>query len=269
MALVAAVWAAPAAETRFEKVPPQALKELAGSRGKPVRTGFVFVNGHYLKPPYVVSRLGTAIFVNGVQVSDQIVGWKAFLLTQPGAAEILKASAPAPVQTTYWQPPSATARSIDDLFDDDFTVHRTPPPRPVRAAPAEPPPLPEMAFTPNTRSRALLKKIDDHRKDIHKKLLGGQMCFFGTHHAVIPVTPRLAASLLETLPEAMRDAADGADLSARLKAKGFGFLNAALCADLIDNRQDYPALADRRRALRDDATLQSLLQNAGQEGLPR
>ena len=77
----ALVCASVAATPKFEKVPAAAMKALQGVRGKPVISGLVFANGHYIKPPYRVARLGTAIFVNDEQVSNQIVPWKSFLAT--------------------------------------------------------------------------------------------------------------------------------------------------------------------------------------------
>ena len=107
LAAVAAGLLAGAASPTFEKVPDAARTALKGARGKPVRKGFVFVNGHYLQPPYVVARYGTAIFVNDVQVTGQVVSWKSFLATQPGGAP---AATPAPAA------PAKKATAIDDLF---------------------------------------------------------------------------------------------------------------------------------------------------------
>ena len=109
---LATILSTDAAAPAFEKVPDAARVALKGARGKPVRKGFVFVNGHYLPPPYVVARYGTAIFVNNVQVTDQIVPWKSFLATQAGAAPAAP-SAPAA--------PAKKATAIDDLFDDGGT----------------------------------------------------------------------------------------------------------------------------------------------------
>ncbi|MBR0506844.1 MAG: hypothetical protein IJJ84_15700, partial [Kiritimatiellae bacterium] len=76
----ALVLAAGAAAPQFEEVPAGANKALKAVKGKPIRSGMVFVNGHYVKPPYVLMRSGTALFVNhGIQITGQIVPWKAFL----------------------------------------------------------------------------------------------------------------------------------------------------------------------------------------------
>ena len=72
-------------------------------------------------------------------------------------------------------------------------------------------------FVPSARTKALQRRIDDQRKSIHKQLLGSQICFFGANYAPVSVPSRLARQLLDILPEAMRDATDGADLLARLR----------------------------------------------------
>ncbi|MBR1587358.1 MAG: hypothetical protein IJ658_03435, partial [Kiritimatiellae bacterium] len=95
LAALSAAMMAGAAAPAFEKVPDAANAALKGSRGKPVRKGMVFVNGRYMPPPYVVARYGTAIFVNNVQATDQIVSWKMFLATQPGGAASAPGAAPA------------------------------------------------------------------------------------------------------------------------------------------------------------------------------
>ena len=139
LAALAAVLLADAAAPAFEKVPDAARVALKGARGKPVRKGFVFVNGHYLPPPYVVARYGTAIFVNNVQVTGQVVPWKSFLATQPGNEP---AVTPAPAA------PAKKATAIDDLFDDGGTSAQQEAaakpaftkPRLVVIAPLHPPP---------------------------------------------------------------------------------------------------------------------------------
>ena len=257
MLLVAlsAAMVAGAAAPAFEKVPDAANTALKGSRGKPVRKGMVFVNGHYLPPPYVVARYGTAIFVNNVQVTDQIVSWKMFLATQPGGAVSVPAPAPAA--------PAKKATAIDDLFDDGGTPPAAAAPA---AAPAEEPG--GGSFVANERSKQLLKRISDYRTAVNRRLLNGGTCFFGKKYARIDVPPRLARGLLDALPEAMRDAADGTDLYNRMRAKGFVFLNAGLCAELIENRADYTAMVELRRKVKEDEDLQKMLSPGSQRIAP-
>lgn len=243
-----------AEQPSFEKVPDQARTALKGALGKPIRTGFVFVNGHYVKPPYRVARYGTAIFINNIQVTGQIVPWKAFLAQQTGMTALPAPAAPAPA-------PKKTS-SIDDLFDDDNA------PAPAASAAASAPEPAGGPFEMSARARQQLKRINDYRTDVDRRLRQGQFCFFGVRYARIDVTPRLGRDLIGTLPEAMRDASDGNDLFSRMRSRGFIFMNAALCADLIENRADYTALVERRQVLKEENDLQKLLSTGAQGNLP-
>ena len=241
-----------AAAPSFEKVPDEARIALKGTRGKPTSTGLVFVNGHYLKPPYVMARYGTAIFVNNVQVTDQVVPWRSFLATQPGAAP---AAAPAPAPAA----PAKKTTAIDDLFDDAPAPAEKPA---VESAPAA---GASSSFEMNARAKQLLKRINDQHTALNRRLRNGETCFFGKSYARVDVPQRLGRDLIAVLPEAMRDAADGADLYNRMRAKGFVFLNAQLCADLIENRVDYTELVERRKKLKEEEDLQKMLN--GRQGI--
>lgn len=249
-ALLVAAQAAPS----FEKVPDPAMSALKGTRGKPFTSGLVFCNGAYVKPPYRVIRYGTAIFVNDRQVTDQIVSWKAFLATQGGYVAPVAASA---------KPQSAAAKantgSIDDLFDDEPAKSAS---GGTSAAAAAEESIPEAGFSPNAKSEALLKKVNAARLEIQRKLKDGNICFFGARYGRVVVEPRVAKALLDALPEAISDAADGAALAAALRAKGFVFMQRELCDDLIENRKDYPQIIERRRALREEASLQKMFDTA-------
>ncbi len=235
----------------FEKVPDAAMTVLKGMRSKNVSSGFVFVNGHYLKPPYKVARYGTAVYVNDVQITDQIVSWKSFLATQDG-------SAPAPVAAVA--APARSTDKVDDLFDE------SPPQKEIDAAKAkaeqERAAAAAAGFVPNEKSRRLLKRIDGHRLDVRRKLRAGNVCFFGDRYARVIVEPRLAKQLMAFLPEAMGNAADVSALAATCRNKGFPFLTREICEDLIANRADYLLLIERRRKLQEEETLQKLLDGA-------
>ena len=241
---------ADAAPPTFEKVPDAARTALKGSRGRPVRKGFVFVNGHYLAPPYTVARYGTAIFVNNVQMTDQIVPWKAFLATQPGNAPAAASAPSAPAKKTT---------EIDDLFDDDNSSAKAKP----TSAKTEKTGGDE-AFELNARANQLLKRINDYRTDVNRRLLNGETCFFGKGYPRVDVPQRLGNRLLNALPEAMRDATDGTDLCNRMRGQGFVFFTANLCADLIENRADYTALIERRRKVKEDEDLKKMLSTGAQ-----
>ena len=251
LVVVSAAMMAGAAAPAFEKVPDAARTALKGARGKQVRKGLVFVNGHYLPPPYVVARYGTAIFINNIQVTGQIVSWKQFIATQPGGTT---AAAPAPAA------PAKKATAIDDLFDDGGT------PAAATTAPTTADAGDDSgAFVPNARTNQMIKRINDYRTDVNKRLLNGDACFFG-RYGFVAVQQRLSRGLLDVLPEAIRDAADGSDLFNRLRGRGVGYLNANICADLIDNRADYSALVERRRKMKEDEDVQKLI-STGKQGI--
>lgn len=218
----------------FEKVPEQAMQALKGAVGKPQDSGLVFANGHYIRPPYRVARMGTAIYINDVQVTDQINSWRKFLATQPGYAGAVTSKAA-----------NAEAKNLDELFADE-------------EEPEEKEPEQEVAFTPNAKSAALLKEIDTYRADIQRKLREGNFIFFGSRYARVVVEPRVAKSLLAALPEAMREADDGVDLEARVRAKGIVFLNRTICSDLLEHRPDYLKLIERRKFLLEQERLNAL-----------
>ena len=240
-----------AAVPQFEEVPAGANKALKAVKGKPIRSGMVFVNGHYVKPPYVLMRSGTALFVNhGIQVTGQIVPWKAFLATQGGGAA---AAAPQPAAPAQPRP----VQNVDDLFAD------TPPPAAkapaAAAAPTAATAEAESSFTPNEQTKRMLKRINDRRSYYDRKLREGDVVFFGTRYAPVSVDSRLVRSLLAVLPEAIRDANDGAQLHAALRAKGVTYLSREVCDDLIENRQDYLKIIEHRKEMEKDAELQNLL----------
>lgn len=218
------------AAQKFEKVPDQAQSALKGSRGKPFFSGFAFVGGAYLKPPYRVARYGTALFVNDVQVSGQIVPWRSFLATQEGYVPPAKPAAA----------PKEEKKNVDDLFDDA--------PDPAKDD-AKKSPEPQITFKANAKSDRLLKQVNDARVSVQRKLKAGNVVFFGVRYAPVVAEQRVAKSLMAVLPEAIRDAANGAELASTLRAKGFVFMNLQLCEDLIEHRADYPALVERRKQL--------------------
>lgn len=59
------------------KVTQAALDEMGITYGVPQMSGFVFVNGRYLPPPYTVTRRGNAVFINRYQI-EQPVAWSYF-----------------------------------------------------------------------------------------------------------------------------------------------------------------------------------------------
>ena len=270
--LVLGLCAAP----KFEKVPNAARTALSGVRGKSVDAGLVFANGHFIKPSYKVARYGTAIYVNDTQITGQIVPWRAFLDAQDGAAP-RPASRPKPVDAPVPTPAAkpAAAKSVDDLFDDDdsssspATTAASEAPA-ATAASAEPSAEEDDegdgAFTPNAQTKKLLERINARRTSINRRLLAGDICFFGSRYAPVIVQPRIGRGLLKILPEAIRDAEDAAELQAQMRQKGYAFMTRELCEDLVENRADYPALLRYRQHLEDEEKFNRMVKG-GNRGL--
>ena len=295
---------AEAAVRDFEEVPASANKYLKAVKGKPIRTGMVFVNGHYMKPPYTLMRSGTALFVNhGTQITGQVVPWKAFLATQSGVIAAQQAAAQAaaaqpvvaPKRTTPKPTRPAVVQDVDDLFDDTPPAPApAPTPKPARPAvvqdvddlfddkPPAPAPAPSVSaspvaprstalseaeeaadasFKPNEHSQVLLKRINDRRSYFDRKLREGNVIFFGSRYSPVTVEPRLVRSLLAVLPEAMREAEDGAQLYAALRSKGIVYLSREVCDDLVENRQDYRQVIEHRKTITKDDELRKLLES--------
>ena len=267
---------AEAAVRDFEEVPASANKYLKAVKGKPIRTGMVFVNGHYMKPPYTLMRSGTALFVNhGTQITGQVVPWKAFLATQSGVIAAQQAAAQAaaaqpvvaPKRTTPKPTRPAVVQDVDDLFDD-----KPPAPAPapsVSASPVAPrstalseaEEAADASFKPNEHTQILLKRINNRRSYFDRKLREGNMIFFGSRYSPVTVEPRLVRSLLAVLPEAMREAEDGAQLYAALRSKGIVYLSREVCDDLVENRQDYRQVIEHRKTITKDDELRKLLES--------
>lgn len=247
MAVVMAFAASPTDKPpAFDKVPAQAMKVLKGAVGKPQNSGLVFVNGKYLRPPYRVARMGTAIYINDVQVTDQVQSWRKFLATQPGYTGAVPAKAAGETE----------AKSLDELFADEQDDEQQ-----KTDLMAEP----EFPFKANGKSTALLQEIDNFRTEIQRKLREGNAIFFGSRYARVVVEPRVLKTLLAALPESVRDADDGVDLETRVRAKGIVFLNRTLCSELVANRPDYLKLIDRRKFLLELERMENLEKGKMQE----
>lgn len=111
-------------------VPQTAVDELGVEQGVPRNSGFVFIEGRYIPPPYTMTRRGNGIFINRVQV-DQPIPWSYFdsdseidpdlaLANLDSGDKFISAAETVPLR----QPVEADNRrtkqisKIDDLFDD-------------------------------------------------------------------------------------------------------------------------------------------------------
>ena len=144
---------------------------------------------------------------------------------------------------------------MDDLFAD------APPVAPAKtAAPAAANAAEDVDFTPNEQSKRLLKRINDRRSYLDRRLREGYVIFFGSRYAPVSVAPRMERALLAMLPEAIRDADDGADLLRKLRAKGINYLSREICDELVENRTDSPQIIEHRKEMEKADELNKLLQ---------
>ena len=162
-------------------------------------------------------------------------------------------AAPQPAAPAQPRP----VQNVDDLFAD------TPPPAAkapaAAAAPTAATAEAESSFTPNEQTKRMLKRINDRRSYFDRKLREGNVIFFGTRYSPVSLDSRLVRSLLTVLPEALRDANDGAQLYATLRAKGTTYISREVCDDLVENRQDYLQIIERRKEMEKNDELQSFL----------
>ena len=123
----------------FPPVPKESATALRRTKGKTISTGLVFVNGKFLRPPYVVERWGTGIRINGTPVTGQVISWSEFLKTQdPSAVAVEAAPAPRNDSAPGGLPPPPTdeppAETTPAPAADDAETMPVAPPEPANDA---------------------------------------------------------------------------------------------------------------------------------------
>lgn len=283
--------AAPVDNCGFEKVPRDALLALHEARGKPFTGGAVFVNGKYLPPPYVVSRYGTAIVINGHQVTGQIVSWNKFLGPRPAAPAASAPSAAKPANSeekaadekveeasslddlfsddsaasgessaAASAAPAAAASdemdTIDDLFGDEGEKPKAKPRAPVAKAarPAAPaaPAGPPPKYVPSARTKQLLDVIDKQRTAYDRALRMNNFYFFSPRYSNVGGNLRVLGIMSEKLPDALKDATSADDLYSRMRRSGLGFVSPEVCTDLFANKRTFLSLYELRSRVREE-----------------
>ncbi|MBQ9431574.1 MAG: hypothetical protein IJU44_08475 [Kiritimatiellae bacterium] len=254
-----------------------AAKEAMGTTpGRMVLTGFVFVDGKYLPPPYTVSRIGNGIFVNRVQV-EQPVPWTHFY--PPKADEKNddddfeevddnggKADNAKPANGDFEEVPETPAApaapqknaaakvdDLDDLFADDDPPPANKPAAKPDAAPAAPQPARDIA----DEIERLKAALDKARATYENRLAKNDIYFFSTSHSRINGNYGTARSMLEVLPEALYAATSAEDLFARLRRANIYFLDERAVRVIFKNKQSYPMLKERRQRIRQQEALEA------------
>ena len=252
----------------FATVPKQALVELKATVGKPFSAGLVFVNGKFLDPPYKVERYGTALRINGIQVTNEIVPWTEFLKTQPGA-RVEKVEAPQSADAPAAEPAPAaeepeaeesydSSDDIDDLFDDDpkpkkKATKKPAAKRPVKAAPPQPATtiVFDGEFKPNDKTRQMVARINKARTRVETTLRNGGSYFFSARSMPISVDRLPTEMLLSSLPDVMKSNTTFEQFSSAARAKGLTFISDKVMRDLFRNRLDYIRLQARAKAVKE------------------
>ena len=283
-AFAVVVSAAEAAEAKrsFGTVPKQALVELKATVGKPFSSGLVFIDGKFIPPPYKVERFGTAFRINGNQVTRQVIPWDEFLKTQPGVRiEQVEIAPSAPAESEAPEPaaeetaePAADDSDISDDFDDLFDDNPKPKKKKAsaRAAkkPAPQPSAPTVAtkvvfdgtFRPNTKTKAMVARLNKIRTDMEVLLRKGGTCFFGTRYSTVTADRAPTDMFLSAVPQAMRENSDYEDFASAVRAKGIVFLPESVLRDLFRNRLDYIKLQERARAVKEERAWEKKLNNS-------
>lgn len=252
----------------FATVPKQALVELKATVGKPFSAGLVFINGKFIDPPYKVERYGTALRINGIQVTNEIVPWTEFLRTQPGA-RVEKIETPQSADASAAEPAPAaeepeveesydSSDDIDDLFDDDPKPKKkaTKKPavkRPVKVAP--PPPATTIVldgeFKPNDKTRQMVARINKERTRVETTLRNGGSYFFSVRSMPISVDRLPTEMLLSSMPDVMKSNSTFEQFSSAARSKGLTFISDSVMRDLFRNRLDYIRLQARAKAVKE------------------
>lgn len=267
------------------EIPKESAYALGATRGKPISTGLVFVNGKYLPGPYVIERWGVGIRINRQAAVSQVVGWSAFVKTQKGVRKTTKtveiASTPESAPPPAAVPPQSQEEeeekdeellaSLESLFEDEPKVKKKPkvsaPKKVVKpvAQPAPPKVLVsyEMSekFEHNDATRRMVGKINDVRREIDQHLRNGGFLFFGENYSRVSGDMRSLEMMLSKLPEAMRSCSSAKDLTSRMHECGMVYFSDALCADLYRNRIDYRSLIELRERMKNEAELRKILNN--------
>ena len=257
----------------FATVPKQALVELKATVGKPFSSGLVFVNGKFLDPPYKIERYGTAIRINGVQVTNEIIPWTEFLKTQAGA-RIEKVDPPAGAAPAAEEPAAAeepedaysSDDDLDDLFaDDPKPKKKAAKPAARRAAKPKAAPQPTTTvvldgeFKPNDKTKAMVARINKERTRVETVLRKGGCYFFGTRYTPISVDRMPAEMFLSSIPGVMKSNTAFESFSSAARAKGITYLPEAVLRDIFRYRLDYIRLIAREKAIKEEGKWGTML----------
>lgn len=242
-----------------------ATEELGSTYGQPQMSGFVFIDGRYVAPPYTVTRRGNGIFINRIQVEQPVAWPRTVGAVTVGAEPVAKKTIDddgdfevvAPEQAQAAPAPAKTVKSIDDLFADEDEEE----PVAVPVAPATTAvPAPAVKRMPEDIEREkaqTVEAIDRIRKGYEQALANGEIYFFGQRHHRVNGTYGSARTLMGVLPSALRQALSPQDLQQRLRQGGVYFIDLAICSELFKNKTTFPQLESRLRRIEEAEALEA------------
>ena len=259
----------------FVKPPAACVRGLKATRGKPIKTGIVFVDGKFIKPPYVVERYGNVMRINGQQVTNPLIAWDEFLKTQEGAkvtsssTEVGGGEAAAADDVPAEDPADDLFASDDDdpladLFGDE--------PKPKKTAAKKPAPKKKAAaprvvtkttveftgtFEPNPKTDAMVAKLNKYRTNISQTLVKNGFLIFSSEHSNTSGAEKQMSAILHKLPECMRDARSAEDLEAMARSKGLSFLPFWFYEGAFRNRTSYIDIVNQCKKYDDDKQFSS------------
>lgn len=247
-------------QAQVTEIPEANIAELGTTAGTPQMSGFIFIDGRYLPPPYTVTRRGNGIFINRI-LAEIPLPWPRGATGAPAlkAGDALDADGDfeviAPLQQAPQQAAPATTapkviQSIDDLFgDDDDTPTPTPPPPPTQTpAPTEKLLAQPPAALPQEREQTI-EALDRTRQSYEQAIAKGEIFLFGKRHNRVNGTYGSARTLLGVLPRALRYATSAQDLQMRLQQGGIHFLDITICHELYKNKTTFPLLEERLKRI--------------------
>ena len=258
----------------FTPAPKASVKALKVTKGKPFTSGLVFIDGKFIKPPYVVERYGNVIRINGVQATQPVVDWSEFLKTQSGLS-VIKTEAPAPEEKSAPAPEpvsaAAEADDSDDPLDDLFDDGPSKPTRRKQASHHAPAPKPKVAttmkldgeFEMNDRAVGLRSKINLKRTEIDAALRRGGFFCFGSSYSTVSGDSKETERILKELPKIMKAYSDPKPFAVAMRQSGFVYFHPRLVQEFFENRVDYLELQNRCRKMLEEKRFDAMLRNAG------
>ncbi|MDD4101062.1 MAG: hypothetical protein PHU80_00325 [Kiritimatiellae bacterium] len=237
-------------------VTEQALAELGVAYGTPQISGFVFIEGRYIPPPYTVTRRGNGIFINRIQV-EQPVPWTNGTPDSALAGDGVRKTVDADGDFEEVSPtvePVKQANDIDELFNDIGTPAARPEVEQPESMAVRGPEQIKLA------KEAMLEGLERLRKGYEVALGRGEIFFFGSQKRVNG-NYGSARTMMGVLPKALRQAQSPQELHHSLRQGGVFFIDIGICGELYRNRTTFPLLEERLKKIEESEALEEARRN--------